>query len=271
MDKVAIHSVPRSGSTWLGNIFNSHPDVIFKYQPLFSYAFKNFLTENSTSNEINSFFDKISASQDYFLDQTEGIKKGLVPKFHKNNEFTHICYKEVRYHNILVNMLKNSSDIKFIFLIRNPLAVLFSWKNAPKEFRADKGWSFDDEWKNANSKNLNQPEEYNGYVKWKEATHLFLSLKKKYPNKVYILEYNDLLNQRDLKIKEIFKFVKLPFNKQTINFLKMSTSQNNKDFYSVFKIKESDNDWINLPEYIIDYVHQDLKGTILERFLKSTK
>ena len=59
MQYVAIHSVPRSGSTWLGQIFNSHPKVNFRYQPLFSYAFKDYLNEASSSEDIEAFFKNI--------------------------------------------------------------------------------------------------------------------------------------------------------------------------------------------------------------------
>lgn len=31
---IFIVSAPRSGSTWLGNLFNSHPDVIYRHEPL---------------------------------------------------------------------------------------------------------------------------------------------------------------------------------------------------------------------------------------------
>lgn len=42
MHKIAIHSVPRSGSTWLGEILNSSANVKYCFQPLFSYKFKEF-------------------------------------------------------------------------------------------------------------------------------------------------------------------------------------------------------------------------------------
>src|SRR5690606_40273459 len=105
MQKIAIHSVPRSGSTWLGNIFNSHPNVIFKYQPLFSYAFKEYLTEDSDAERINTFFQEIANADDIFMDQEEAIANGIVPNFKRKENPTHICYKKVRYHNILPNMV----------------------------------------------------------------------------------------------------------------------------------------------------------------------
>ena len=56
MHKIALHSVPRSGSTWLGEILNSSENVKYCFQPLFSYKFKNFLDERSSKDDINNFF-----------------------------------------------------------------------------------------------------------------------------------------------------------------------------------------------------------------------
>lgn len=49
---IAIFGVPRSGTSWLGQLFNSSERVAYRYQPLFSYAFKGRLNENSTLDEI---------------------------------------------------------------------------------------------------------------------------------------------------------------------------------------------------------------------------
>ena len=46
--RVAIHGPPRSGTTWIGEIVNSSPRTIVKYQPLFSYALKDYLSPGSS-------------------------------------------------------------------------------------------------------------------------------------------------------------------------------------------------------------------------------
>jgi hypothetical protein len=267
MQKICIHSVPRSGSTWLGSIFDSHPNVIYKYQPLFSYAFKDYLNEASTKDQIDSFFKKIETSNDPFINQIEAIKKEITPLFIKSNNPTHICYKEVRYHHILENMIRKAKDVKVILLIRNPLAVLYSWKNAPKEFREEKGWIFEKEWQFAPLKNNDKKEEYNGYEKWKEATHLFLHLKKKYPENVKIVNYSDLLNNTIQVVEDVYNFTGLKVTEQTLNFLTSSKSKNHTDAYSVFKVKKTDNQWHKLPTNIIDFIKKDLEGTVLEKFI----
>lgn len=265
MQKIAIHSVPRSGSTWLSSIFDSHPKVNFKLQPLFSYAFKDYLNEKSTSSEIDSFFNKISMSNDDFINQIEGKENGIIPNFDKEKTFTHICYKEVRYHHILENMLAKCDNLKLILLIRNPLAVLYSWSKAPKEFK--KEWYFEDEWLDAPSKNLGRIEEYNGYNKWKATSYLFLKLKKVSPNSVYLLTYSDLLKQTNKQVSNIFSFCGLKMVNQTKDYIIKSKSLNQNDAYSVFKKKSKDDAWRDLPNHIIEYIKKDLDNTVLEQFL----
>lgn len=268
MIKVAIHSVPRSGSTWLGNIFNSHSKVSFKMQPLFSYAFKDYLSPNSSLKDINTFFNLIYTSDDAFINQKDAIENGLIPNFNKEEQLTHICYKEVRYHHILENLLEKSQDIKLILLVRNPLSVIHSFKNAPKEFRKEEGWIFKKEWKDAPSKNLNKPEEFYGYNKWKETSTLFLKLKNSFPDNVKLITYSNLLTNTEKMVKDIFEFVSLDLDQQTKKFISQSKSKNSNDPYSVFKIKNVDNEWENnLPVEIIDYIINDLKGTNLNQFL----
>ena len=140
MQRVAVHSVPRSGSTWLGSIFDSHPNVIYKYQPLFSYRFKEMLNTQSSKEDIQHFFLTISKTFDPFTDQIEAKQKGIVPSF-KKHEIKAVVYKEVRYHYILKNLLKSDRNIKVIGLIRNPFAVISSWLKAPKEFKESEGFN----------------------------------------------------------------------------------------------------------------------------------
>ena len=73
ISKIAIHSAPRSGSSWLGSIFDSHPEVAYRFQPLFSYTHKDQLNESSSLNEINDFFEDILKSKDEFILQKEAI------------------------------------------------------------------------------------------------------------------------------------------------------------------------------------------------------
>jgi hypothetical protein len=266
MNHLAIHSVPRSGSTWLGCIFNSHPNISYSYQPLFSHAFKSRLTENSSLKEINDFFTAISTSQDEDTNQTESKKLGLVPSFHKSASSI-VAYKEVRYHNILKNLLSKDENLKVIGLVRNPLSVIYSWLYTPKEFRRDLNWVIEEEWQYAPKKNQNKSEEFNGYEKWKEVTLLFEDLKIKFKDRFYLETYKNLLKDTLTISEQLFDFIKVPLHAQTAKFIRESKSKNKDDRYSVYKIKTTDTDWKNLPEHIIKFILKDLEGSVLEKYL----
>lgn len=268
MKKVAIHSAPRSGSTWLGQILNSNPNVKYAFQPLFSFEFKGYLNESSSIETINGFFEKLLQTNDEFVNQTEGIKKGIIPQFIKNEQLSHVVYKEVRYHYVIENLLQKDEQIKIIGLVRNPLSVIASWLKAPKEFRKDLGWIESEEWQFATLKNQNKIEEYNGFEKWKEVTNLFLRLEQEFPDRFLLVDYNDLLLDTKASVKKMFTFCELEFTSETEEFLMQAKETNNEDAYSVFKTKKIDNDWeSNLNPEIVDAIIQDLKNTPFEKFL----
>lgn len=264
--KLAIHSVPRSGSTWLGSIFDSHPDVAYRFQPLFSYGHKSQLSPQSTSKEIDAFFSDILNTKDAFVLQEEAIASGKVPQFKKSKITTHLVYKEVRYHHILKNLLENTSDVKVIALIRNPLSTIHSWLHAPKEFRADLGWSVEKEWYEAPSKNQGKPEEFNGFVKWMEAAYLFQDLSEKYPDSFKIVVYEELLSNTESTVRNLFEFAGLNWNTQTNEFLNVKKA--NDDAYSVYRERDKlKSKAIDLPDFIVDKIDVKLLGTTLEKYL----
>ena len=271
MKHIAIHSVPRSGSSWFGEILNSSPSVSYAFQPLFSYQFKGALNANSSMVEIQNFYNNIKETDDKFVTQQDDRRSGIKPSFQKST-ISHIAYKEVRYHYILENLLEQNPAQRVIGLIRNPLSVLSSWKNAPREFRTDLGWKFDSEWKHANLKNMNKAEEYFGFERWKETALLFKKLENKFPSKFKLVFYTDLLSNTEPVIRETFEFIELDFTMQTKEFIYQSIQREVTDTYSVFKKKQTiDNDYLNnMPKSIIDAVNTECKEAGLADFLNFT-
>jgi len=264
-NKIAIHSVPRSGSSWLGAILDSNPYTLYKYQPLFSYALKGCLNETSSTTEINDFFLNLLKSRDKFLDQLKEKEMGKIPIF-KKLEVKNLIYKEVRYHNIITNLLEKDSEIKIIGLIRNPFGVINSWLQAPKEFKTELNWKIENEWRFAPLKNLNKPEEFNGFEKWKEVTFLFLKLQKEYPKRFYLIQFENLLKETVAEVEKLFRFVGLELTEQTLDFIKASQSKHEPDSYSVFKQKSNDDNWKKeLSSYIIDEIKQDQEFQVLNK------
>ena len=268
MIRISIHSVPRSGSSWLGQILNSSKKVCFRFQPLFSYAFKDYLSEKSSKKDIVSFFEKIAQSDDDFLLQTDKVDSGEYPSFVKEDEPSHVIYKEVRYHNILENLLIKDEEIKVIGIIRNPFAVVSSFLNSPREFRKDLSWIESEEWRFAQKKNLNKHEEFFGYEKWKEVYFLFMKLKQVYKDRFCLVFYDALIGDTLKEVERIFKFCNLEVQSQTIQFLNDSKSSEKESVYSVFRNKKQDVEWKDL---LTETIFSEIKDDIIENKITEFK
>ena len=80
MKIISLNSCPRSGSTWLQSIFDAHPNIKSVYQPLFSYAFKNCLSNESTKTEFDQFLIDISLVDEIGSTTPRQTKKPLILK-----------------------------------------------------------------------------------------------------------------------------------------------------------------------------------------------
>ena len=264
---VYIAGVARSGTSWVGQIFNSSPDVIFKFQPLFSYEFKNRVNEDSTSDDFIKLITDMSGDDSEFLNQSRKIESKEYPEFEKNKDPSHIVFKENRYQNIIEPMMRKNNDLKLLGIIRNPNACLNSWMKLPKEF--PEGSRPLDEWRYADCKN-NGHQDFFGYYKWKEVANIYLDLKDKWPDRVYVVSYEELVRNSVLKVTEMFKFFGIPFSNQTTTFLTACASKHIDSPYSVFKDKSVVDQWKGeLDSFITSEIEADLVGTRLERFLQN--
>ncbi|MGM0589758.1 MAG: sulfotransferase domain-containing protein [Bacteroidota bacterium] len=253
MQNIAIFGVPRSGTSWLGQIFNSSPNVVYRYQPIFAYSFEDSLTEESSTKEIQEFHTKLLTTDDDFVCQKKNISGNKTPKFNKR-DITHLVWKEVRYLNIIENLIVKST-IKVIGIIRHPCGVLKSWMNAPKEF--NNKWDIKEEWRHANKKNTGKHEFY-GFQRWIESTKIFLELENEYPNQFKKVNYEALLNDPILTVSELMDFAGLDYTNQTEDFLLKSTQKSSNDPYDVFRKDKSGQEWRDeLPKSIINKILDD--------------
>jgi hypothetical protein len=264
---IVIAGVPRSGTSWLGEIIDSSPHVTYRFQPLFSYAFKDAVNMDSPKEEYLSFFKGIYESNDSFLLQTDKREVGLYPYFDKSADPEHLAFKTCRYQYLLPKMLQLFDNIKLLGIIRNPCATINSWLKNPKEF--PEGADPRKEWRLGACKNTGRWEEFFGYFKWKEVSNLYLDLEEKYPDRTIVIQYEDLVEDTMAVVERIFDFLGLTMTKQTRNFIKKCHLINIDSPYSVFKNKAVKDKWKEeLDPHIRDEIMEDLKGTRLERFLR---
>ncbi len=247
MNQVAIFGCPRSGTSWLGQLFNASESVAYRYQPLFSYEFKNWFGVHGVSAaSLEAFNDALmGATSDFVL-------QSLRP--HKVLPATHLVWKEVRYHQLMPALAALSGLQQLIYIHRPALDVINSWYQAPKEFRA--GQDIHAEYLHAPSKNTD-PCEYNGYVKWKQSLALALAVKAAHPQRVTLLSYERLRGDPLGQLSALFAEVGLPMTDQVRDFIAASTSQHDDDAYGVFRNRSTE---LTLPADIVRHLGEDAEG-----------
>jgi hypothetical protein len=261
MDTVAIFGVPRSGTSWLGQIFNSSQNVAYRYQPIFAYSFEGSISAESSSKEIAEFYDLLLQTDDDFVCQTKNISGNKTPSFQKQ-QITHLVWKEVRFLDIIPNLIEQS-DTKVIGIVRHPCGTIHSWHNASREFEDD--WDIREEWRHAPKKNESRHDFY-GYERWIESTQLFLDLEKQIPDQFQLVSYEQLVQNPQKHTQELFDFAGLPLGPQTRDFLKASTSSGSDDPYDVYRKNKTGFEWISsLDPVIINEIKNDSRFTAIEK------
>lgn len=264
---VAVHGVPRSGTTWLGQLLNSSEHVAFRYQPLFSYAFRGRLSRTSSAADVASFIQGLLATDDPFVHQRQGASLAgyeiAFPKLH----ITHLVYKEVRFHDVLDRLLAVWPPAIGIGIVRNPCAVLHSWANAPREFRED--WSLLSEWEGAPSKNSELPGNSYGFKAWCRIALQFEQLQRSFPGRFMIVRYEELIADTTVVLSDIFDRLGLPLGPQTRAFIASSRRRTDDSPYGVYRGRTFAPDrWKgNLDPSIVRAIERSLSGTTLERYL----
>jgi len=267
MQKIGIVAgVARSGTSWLGQIIDSSPEVSYRFQPIFSYAFKNAINEDSSKEEIQAFFTGVNDSQDDFLTQSDKREAGLYPTFEKLTPPALLVLKLARHQYVLATILRFFEQVKLIAIVRNPCGVINSWLQNPADFPP--GSDVRAEWRFGACKNAGLAENFYGYYKWKEVANMYLDLKAKHPDRVIVVNYDELVDNTVEVATEVFDFLDLSMGEQSQSFIHACHSKHHDNLYSVFKDKSVKDRWRKeLDPYIISEIHEDLKDTRLGRFI----
>lgn len=255
--------MPRSGTSWLSQIFDSNPKVSFKLSPLFSYEFKNVVNEYSSRQDWDNLFLNVINSKDEFINQTYRRVSGEYPFFDKQ-DIERLVIKDTRYHNLTLPLLQLYDDLKFVHIVRNPCGAINSWLSAPKEFPQD--LNIFEYWRNGKCRKTGI-EEFWGFDDWLLLTKKYFELESLYPKQVKVFFYDEIVKKPYAEVKSMFDYVGLELCEQTINFIKRSTSNHNISEYSVYKKKEVVDKWKKeLHPLIIEEIKSELIGNKLDSY-----
>ena len=263
---VVLTGMPRSGTSWLSQILDSSPDVRFRLSPIFSWAFKNAVDESSGREAYDRVFEGAYASDDEFMNQTARRAAGEYPTFARKAERPGtLVIKQTRFHNLLERMLELYEELRVVVIVRHPCGAIHSWLTTPREFPA--GADPAAEWRTGACRKTGFGEFW-GFDDWKAVTTLHLRLAERYPRRVLIVRYEDLVTDPEGTTDRIFSFVGLPVSKQTVEFLATSQGRHHDHPHAVFKRPAVKDRWRSeLDAAIARTIVAEVRGTELERFL----
>lgn len=265
MRKLIITGMPRSGTSWLGQIINSSPKVMFRTEPLFAYRFKNIINQQSSCQEINNFFISLIDINDDFILQTENQEAGYYPKFKKTHPNI-LAFKTTRHFELIERYLECVSNLDVIAIIRHPCATINSWFNSYREFEK-KGCLKEQDWRTGGCRK-GVIGEYWGFNDWLESTKMFLAFSEKYSN-FHLIRYSDLVRDTNPTVNNLFSRVGIDNSSQTENFLVHCHQRHDSNSYSVYKSKSVLDLWEteldrNISDKIIYYTNQSNLSFFLE-------
>lgn len=263
-----LSGMPRSGTTWVSQIFASSPDVRLKFCPLFSYEFKNALTESSSAEDWRELFSAVYKTESEYLDQNYLRQDGLVPEFDDKNRYpSHLAIKSTRFHNLTDRMLELNPNLKFIHIVRDPRASIYSWISNPYEFPSDADVIL--EWKSGRCRKQGFGE-YWGFDDWCNTTKQALLLQDKYAERMFVVNYEDVRSSPIVSVQKLFKFSGLELTEQTLDFIRQSQckSTHNNNKRSVYKDPQQVESWrTGLNSSIASAIVAQIENSELSQFL----
>ena len=193
---IFITGCPRSGTSLMTKIIDSHPDIAILMENIFN---------NRRRHWTQAEFWKSSGTLAYEVGKVYSrLKEPIV-----GNK---VCTPDVWLAED-INMFCNLFEsFKILFVVRDPRSVAMS-----RMRREDHDKHF-----NMMARKyllLNFKTRWDTYISsWRQSIEVYWKLKDHYQNNVYSIYYEDLLNNFETEVKNIFKFLGIPFSEKVIHW-----------------------------------------------------
>ncbi len=136
---IFLISQPRSGSTLLQRVLAGHPEVMTVAEPwLMLHPFYALKHDGHTAEYdaalaregLDDFLAQVEGGEDAYLEAVRGFAGSLYARALASGGKRVFLDKTPRYHHILPELRRVFPQARFVFLLRNPLAVLASTLDA---------------------------------------------------------------------------------------------------------------------------------------------
>jgi len=269
---------PKSGTTWLMECLNLHPETYCFNEINFMGLAKDgiagvlqhlnscYLQGHQTTFHEFDYFDLQFKHEDVDL-LLNTLWKIAIQKVQKDAKF--YGEKCPSYSTILPTLIDQYQDAKFVHIVRDPRDVAISyWYHHLREWDLYKN----SQWYRGIEKNLptqlvenehnkvkDQPTAiFDSITRWKRDQTMVESTKKRFPEKFYTIRYEDMKNIHDLQ--NIFKFLGCEKHNDILVkniLLQTDVDIRTKSTNSFFKFAKSGN-WHELDDSIKDFMNSQL-------------
>ena len=218
LDKIGIFitGAPRSGTSMITKVIDAHPDVAV-------------LMENIFQNRRRHW------SKAAFWDSPQALKEEACKVFSKLKEpviGNKVCTPDIWSADDILLFCSMFQDFKIVFIVRDPVHVALS------RFRRE---DYEAEFNEEAKKNILldfRTRSLTYTSSWRQSIENFWRLRDGYPEKVYLVYYEDFCQDFSDEVKELFRFLNLPFRDEILNWHKFP--HHNRDGDLVDDLKYND-------------------------------
>lgn len=248
--RLIVFGAPRSGTSWVNEVLNSHADIRMYYQPLHSYTFTENPSLIRTKQGCDELFQRLLESDDRFINMEIGSGKHTLP-VKKTTNAKVVGFKETHFLDEVLSAVRSNKDMKLIYVIRHPIASIDSWYRHPKEFDARDDIRL--AWKNGGRRS-GKPGALFGFDNWMRIALEIEKLNSEFTERVTVVNYDDLKVDPISHFSSLVSSLDLQWSRDVQDFINEldGTGQKNPD-----QIGKPIHSQIKLPKTVVEEIGSD--------------
>ncbi len=228
MKPLFIFSLPRSGSTLLQYLLAAHPQISTVSEPWVLLPFVYSLKEDGVYAEfvhkamvraVKDFYCEMPNGKKDYLEELSNLAMNLYSKA-AGSKCEYFLDKTPRYHLIIEEIMEIFPEGRFVFLWRNPLAIISSIMSS---------WA-GGRWKLYSTK----------IDLYKGLSNLIYSYSKNL-ERCFSINYEELVIDPELEFMKLFEYLELPYDNTILKNYKKVERKGKKGDHSGFNKYDSIN------------------------------
>lgn len=264
-DVVLLLGMPRSGTTWLSQLFDAHPDFVVRLSPPYAHEFRGRLAPDSDADAWREVLAAARATDDPFMTQDWQRERGNLPA-RDDRPGARLAVKDTRFHELYDAAMRVLPAAARVVIVRDPRAVLDSWFRSP-EF--PEGADPAVEWRSGACRKADGPGEYWGFDDWVRLTSRYREAAAAPGSRTLVVSFEELVRDVPGVMASVLEWLGAPLADEVVDFASASHRRRVEGPYSVFRDPSAVLDrWrTSLDPAIAAAVARELEGTELEEHL----